>query len=111
MPAALEGYKVVDLTRQMAGPYCTQILSDFGAEVIKIESIERGDPCRVTGVDFYGDESALFLMWNHGKRSLAVDLYTKEGLDLVKSLVKSAYILVENFRIGIILQLFTQLKL
>ena len=70
----LDGVKVVDLTRHMAGPYATQMLSDFGADVIKVESVPHGDPVRRTGTAFSGDESALFLIWNRGKRSLAIDM-------------------------------------
>jgi len=83
----------------MAGPYATAALSDFGAEVIKVEGL-GGDPSRRTGVDFVGDQSALFLIWNRGKRSLAVDMRRPEGLEAVLRLVPEIDVVVENYRPG-----------
>lgn len=94
----LDGLRVVDFTRHMAGPYATMMLSDFGADVIKVESVPRGDPARGTGVHFQGDESALFLMWNRGKRSIAVDARDTKGLEAIRRLVVSSDVLVENYR-------------
>ena len=97
----LDGVKVLDLTRHMAGPYATQMLSDFGADVIKVESVPHGDPVRRTGTAFSGDESALFLIWNRGKRSLAIDMRSPSGCQAVRRLAESADILIENYRPGV----------
>jgi formyl-CoA transferase/CoA:oxalate CoA-transferase len=101
MTAALEGIRVLDFTRQMAGPYGTQLLSDYGADVIKFESLPGGDPSRTTGIDFVGDDSALFLMWNRGKRSIAVDLRKPRSIEIVKRLAAIADVVVENYRPGV----------
>jgi crotonobetainyl-CoA:carnitine CoA-transferase CaiB-like acyl-CoA transferase len=98
---ALHGIRVVDLTRHMAGPYATQMLSDYGAEVIKVESLPHGDPSRRTGTSFVGDESGLFLIWNHGKRSFAVDMRQPGGLHAVQRLAATADVLIENYRPGV----------
>jgi crotonobetainyl-CoA:carnitine CoA-transferase CaiB-like acyl-CoA transferase len=100
-PAALEGVVVVDLTRQMAGPYGTVILGDFGADVIKVESLPDGDPSRKSGVAFCGTESAVFLQWNRNKRSIAIDLRRPEGLHVLLRLIERADVLVENYRPGV----------
>jgi crotonobetainyl-CoA:carnitine CoA-transferase CaiB-like acyl-CoA transferase len=104
-PPPLEGVRVLDFTRHMAGPYATQALSDYGADVIKVESLPVGDPSRVTGVDFIerdgASESALFLMWNRGKRSLAIDLRRPEGMEVVRRLVPGVDVVVENYRPGV----------
>jgi crotonobetainyl-CoA:carnitine CoA-transferase CaiB-like acyl-CoA transferase len=97
----LDGIRVVDLTRHMAGPYATQMLSDYGADVIKVESVPHGDPSRRTGTSFVGDESGLFLIWNRGKRSLAIDMRAPEGLRAVQRLAGSADVLIENYRPGV----------
>jgi crotonobetainyl-CoA:carnitine CoA-transferase CaiB-like acyl-CoA transferase len=94
----LDGIRVLDLTRHMAGPYATQMLSDYGAEVIKVESMPYGDPSRRTGTSFVGDESGLFLIWNRGKRSFAVDMRKPEGLGAVQRLAATADVLIENYR-------------
>ena len=97
----LDGVKVLDLTRHMAGPYATQMLSDYGADVIKVESVPHGDPTRRTGTAFAGDESGLFLIWNRGKRSLAIDMRTPAGKEAVRRLAEQADVLVENYRPGV----------
>jgi len=97
----LDGVKVLDLTRHMAGPYATQMLSDFGADVIKVESAPHGDPSRRTGTAYAGDESGLFLIWNRGKRSLAIDMRTDAGREAVRRLAESADVLIENYRPGV----------
>ncbi|GAB3348059.1 CaiB/BaiF CoA transferase family protein [Amycolatopsis echigonensis] len=99
--SALSGIRVIDFSRQMAAPLGTAMLSDFGADVIKIESMPHGDPSRQTGKSFLGGESALFLMWNRGKRSVAVDMRTSEGLALVHKLVADADVVVESYRPGV----------
>jgi crotonobetainyl-CoA:carnitine CoA-transferase CaiB-like acyl-CoA transferase len=95
----LDGIKVLDFTRHMAGPYATLGLGDYGADVIKVESLE-GDPSRRTGVDFIGDESALFLIWNRGKRSIALDLRSEKGKEAVQRLAREADVLIENYKPG-----------
>jgi crotonobetainyl-CoA:carnitine CoA-transferase CaiB-like acyl-CoA transferase len=97
----LEGIKVIDLTRQMAGPYGSMVLADFGAEVIKIESKPEGDPSRNTGTYFIEGESTLFLTWNRNKKSLCVDMRDPRGLEAVKHLIADADVLMENYRPGV----------
>ena len=97
----LEGVRVLDFTRMMSGPYATVFLSDYGADVIKVESIPDGDGSRSIGTHFLGSQSAVFLMWNRGKRSIALDLRRKESLDVIRNLVKQSDILIENYRPGV----------
>ena len=96
----LDGIRVLDLTRVLAGPYCTMFLGDLGAEVVKVERPEVGDDTRGWGPPFAGDESAYFLSVNRNKKSLTVDLKTVRGVELLRSLAKVADVLVENFRPG-----------
>jgi formyl-CoA transferase/CoA:oxalate CoA-transferase len=98
---AIEGLRVVDFTRHMAGPFATLVLSDHGADVIKVEALPHGDTTRRSGSDYFGDQSALFMLWNRGKRSLAVDLRSDEGKEIVRDLVRGADVLVENYRPGV----------
>ena len=98
---ALEGLRVLDFSRQMAGPHATVVLSDYGADVIKIESLPHGDPSRRTGTEFYDTESACYLMWNRGKRSIALDMRKPEALEIVHRLAKDADIVLENYRPGV----------
>jgi crotonobetainyl-CoA:carnitine CoA-transferase CaiB-like acyl-CoA transferase len=97
----LEGIRVLDFTRQMAGPYATVFLADYGADVIKVESVPNGDGSRTTGVAYVGDQSGLFLMWNRGKRSLALDMRTAEAKEAVRRLAQQADIVIENYRPGV----------
>ena len=102
---ALEGVRVLDLTRHVAGPFCTKLLGDYGADVIKIEQPGRGDPARRLG-PFAGDvlhpeRSGLFLHLNTNKRSVTLNLNCDTGLAIFLKLVRSADILVENFRAGV----------
>lgn len=101
--APLDGIRVLDFTRHLAGPYATTILGDFGADVIKIESQPNGDPTR--GLRSAGEsddlDSEAFLNYNHGKRSIAIDLRVPAGVELVKRLVRSADVVVENYRPGV----------
>ncbi len=97
----LSGLKVVDLTRIIAGPFCTQLLADMGAEVIKVESPGKGDPTRrqgaiVDGVSFY------FAQFNRNKKSMTADLYTDDGKAILAKLIEEADILVENYRPGVL---------
>lgn len=94
----LEGIRVLDLSRVLAGPFCSQILSDLGAEVIKVESLE-GDETRryepmVNGVSSY------FLAFNRNKRSITLNLKTVEGQGIIRELVKNIDVFIENFRYG-----------
>ena len=100
--AALEGIAVLDLTHHIAGPYCTKLLADFGAEVIKIEPPGPGDPARSTGPFFHDEDhpekSLPFLYLNTNKRSVTLNLKSDGGRDLLKRLVLESDVLVENFR-------------
>ncbi len=96
----LTGLKVVDLTRVLAGPFCAMLLGDMGADVIKVEEPNTGDDARAWG-PFVGDGwSAYFLGVNRSKRSLALDLKSAEGGDVLRSLLQSADVFLENFRPG-----------
>ena len=101
MPKPLDGIRILDLTRHMTGPYCTVFLSDYGADVIKIESVPHGDPTRRTGTAFVGDESGLFLIWNRGKRSVALDLRKPDGVEVARRLAKTCDVVIENYRPGV----------
>lgn len=100
MGAPLAGIRVVDFTRVLAGPYCTMLLADLGADVIKIEAPDGGDETRGWGPPFAGTEAAYYLAVNRGKRSCALDIRTPEGLGLAHELVRHADVVVENFRAG-----------
>ncbi|MET3827137.1 formyl-CoA transferase [Sphingomonas sp. PvP055] len=102
-PAALQGIKVLDLSRVLAGPWATQMLGDLGAEVLKIEQPGQGDDTRRWGgpaLDDGSGDSAYFLCANRNKRSLAIDLAKPEGAALIRRLVQQSDVLVENFRVG-----------
>lgn len=99
--AALEGVRIVDLTRHMAGPYAALMLGDFGADVIKVESAPNGDPTRRLGTNFVGGESTMFLTWNRNKRSICVDMRTPAGLEVVHRLVDGADVFMESYRPGV----------
>ena len=97
----LEGVRVIDLTRILAGPYCTMLLGDLGADVIKIEVPERGDDTRQWGPPFTaGGQSAYFLAANRNKRSLTLDLKSDRGMEILKALIQTGDVLIENFRAG-----------
>ena len=97
---ALDGIRVLDLTRVLAGPYCTMFLGDLGAEVVKVEQPGVGDDTRGWGPPFAGGESAYFLCTNRNKKSLTVDLKSADGIALIKQLAGQADVLIENFRPG-----------
>ncbi|MGH7832008.1 MAG: CaiB/BaiF CoA transferase family protein [Candidatus Binatia bacterium] len=99
-PGPLDGVRVLDLTRVLAGPYCTMFLGDLGAEVVKVEQPGVGDDTRGWGPPFAGGESAYFLCINRNKKSLTIDLKSKQGIALVRRLAESADVLIENFRPG-----------
>jgi formyl-CoA transferase len=96
----LEGVRVLDLSRVLAGPYCTMMLGDLGADIIKVEAPGLGDDTRHWGPPFApGGESAYFLCVNRNKRSLTLNLKSEQGQQILKELIKQSDILVENFRV------------
>ena len=99
MTTALEDIKVVDLTRTLAGPFCTQMLGDMGADVIKIEEPNLGDETR-SWTPFWNEEGTQFLSFNRNKRSLSINLKEKEAVDIVLGLAAKADVMVESFRAG-----------
>jgi crotonobetainyl-CoA:carnitine CoA-transferase CaiB-like acyl-CoA transferase len=96
----LDGVRVIDLSRVLAGPYCTMVLADLGAEVIKVERPRGGDETRSWGPPFAGGEAAYYLSVNRGKRSCAIDLSQDEGRTLALELCAGADAVVENFKTG-----------
>lgn len=96
---ALDGIRVLDLSRVLAGPYCGALLADMGADVVKIEDTERGDESRAWLPAKQG-QSAAFLANNRNKRGIALNLKTKDGVAIVKRLASNADVLIENFRTG-----------
>src|SRR2546425_8153362 len=100
VPAAVEGITVLDFTRLLPGPFCTQLLCNFGADVIKIEDPQLGDYMRSVP-PFIHEVSYPFAMVNRGKRSLAVDLKTVEGQEILRKLARRADVVVEQFRPGV----------
>ena len=100
MNGALDGIRILDLSRVLAGPWATQLLGDYGADVVKIERPGSGDDTRQWGPPWLGDESAYFLSTNRNKRSVTIDLGCDEGRDLVRALAAKADVVVENFRVG-----------
>src|SRR6476661_240283 len=100
-PAPLAGVNVVDLSRILAGPLCTMVLADLGADVIKVERPGQGDDTRHWGPPFAGDDAAYFLSLNRNKRSVTADLGSPEGAAVVRDLLSTADVLIENFRPGL----------
>ena len=107
MAGPLTGIKVVDLSRVLAGPWATQVLADFGADVIKIERPNVGDETRKWGPPYLktknseeSQQAAYFQSANRGKRSLTLDITTDQGQEIVRQLVKQSDVLVENFKVG-----------
>src|SRR3984893_12567118 len=100
MAAALTGIRVLDLTQIMAGPFCTMLLADLGAEVIKIENPRGGDDSRRMAPPYYHGESAAFIAMNRIKFGIAIDIRTPAGEEVLWRLMASADVLVENFRPG-----------
>jgi crotonobetainyl-CoA:carnitine CoA-transferase CaiB-like acyl-CoA transferase len=96
----LDGLLVLDLSRVLSGPYCTMLLADMGARVVKVEQPGRGDETRAWGPPFLGGESAYFLSINRNKESIALDLKHPEAVRLVARLARRADVLVENYRPG-----------
>ncbi|HEU4459012.1 MAG TPA: CaiB/BaiF CoA-transferase family protein [Methylibium sp.] len=107
VPRSLGGLRVLDLSRVLAGPWCTQVLGDLGADVVKVERPGAGDDTRGWGPPFLRDrlgaesaESAYFLGANRNKRSITIDLAHPQGHSLVRQLAREADVLVENFKVG-----------
>ena len=96
----LEGVRILDLSRVMSGPFCTAMLADLGAEVIKIEIPGNGDDSRFFG-PFVDGESAYFMLLNRGKKSLTLDLKSDEGKKILMAIVAECDVVVENFRPGV----------
>lgn len=101
MAGPLTGMRVMDFTRALAGPHCTMLLGDMGAEVIKIERVEGGDEVRRMGPPFINGESAAFMASNRNKKSLTVNLKDPRGQEICKRLARQVDVLVENFRPGV----------
>ncbi len=97
----LSGFRVLDLSRILAGPWCTMILGDHGADVIKVERPGSGDDTRTWGPPFAGGESAYFLCCNRNKRSITIDLKSPRGQELVKRLARTSDVVIENFTPGL----------
>ncbi len=100
MALPLSGVRIVDLSRVLAGPYCTMVLADLGADVIKVERPRGGDETRTWGPPFAGGEAAYYLSVNRGKRSCAIDLSQDEGRALALELCAGAAAVIENFKVG-----------
>jgi CoA:oxalate CoA-transferase len=98
--SALSRFRVIDMTHVLAGPFCTKMLADLGADVIKIERPHIGDDSRSFG-PFVNGESVYFIEQNRNKRSVVLDLKTQEGLEVLLYLIKDADVLVENYRPGV----------
>src|SRR5215208_3055416 len=98
--APLTGTTVLDLTRVLSGPYCTMLLGDMGARVIKIEQPGRGDDTRAWGPPFVSGESAYFLSINRNKESVTLDFKNPEGRAILDRLIAKSDVVVENFRPG-----------
>ena len=99
---ALEGIRVLDLTRALAGPFCTLMLGDNGADVIKIEIPGTGDDTRSWGPPFIQQESAYFLSINRNKRSLTLNLRDPKAKEIFLKLARDADVVVENFTPGVV---------
>lgn len=96
----LTGMRVLDLSRVLAGPWCTMTLADLGAEVIKVENPAGGDDTRHWGPPYVGGEAAYFLCANRNKKSIAIDMSKPQGQDLIRRLAAQSDILVENYKLG-----------
>ena len=97
---ALEGIKVLDLSRVLAGPICSMTLGDLGADVWKVENPAHGDDTRTWSPPAVGDQATYYLSANRNKRSIAIDLKTPEGAELVRGFAKHADVLIENMKLG-----------
>ena len=104
LPQMLDGVRVLDLSRVLAGPWAGQLLADYGADVIKVERPGSGDDTRAWGPPWWGEGkdrvAAYFLCANRGKCSLAIDIASPEGISQVRELALEADILIENYKVG-----------
>jgi len=100
LSSPLEGYRILDLSRVLAGPYCTMMLGDLGAEVIKVERPGAGDDTRAWGPPFVGGESAYYLCANRNKKSITVNLKSEKGREIIRQLAKNSDVLIENYKVG-----------
>jgi crotonobetainyl-CoA:carnitine CoA-transferase CaiB-like acyl-CoA transferase len=100
-PLPLDGVRVLDVTSSLAGPYCTEILSALGADVVKVERPDGGDETRQWGPPFWGGEGVMFLCANAGKRSLALDVRAPRGLEALLRLAERADVFVQSLRPGV----------
>ena len=105
--SALSGIRVLDLSRILAGPYCTQLLGDFGADIIKVERPGHGDDTRKWGPPYlrdtegrYTEESAYYLSCNRNKRSVTIDISKTQGQALIRALLKNTDVLIQNYKVG-----------
>src|SRR5258708_5994454 len=97
---SLSGIKVLDFSHALAGPYCTLLLAQHGADIYKVEAADGGDPGRGWGPPFIGDQSSYFVGLNQGKRSISVNLKHAQGVELCLRMMEKVDILIENFRLG-----------
>ncbi|TQR09066.1 CaiB/BaiF CoA transferase family protein [Psychrobacillus soli] len=100
MEQALKGLKVVDLSQVLAGPYCTMVLGDMGADVVKVEKFPSGDDTRLMG-PYINEESYMYMMVNRNKRGVCLNLKTDEGVQVLYKLIKDADVFIENYRPGV----------
>ena len=100
MPEALDGVRVLDCSQILAGPFCSMLLADMGADVIKVEKPNGGDDTRRMGPPFIGEESVAFLAMNRNKRSVVLNFKDPAGVEALKRLAKDADIVIENYRTG-----------
>ncbi len=100
-PRPLAGLRILDLTRVLAGPYCTMMLADMGADVVKVERPGAGDDTRGYGPPFLGGESTYFMSINRNKRGMTLDLKHERGLTVLRQMLETADVVVENFRPGL----------
>ncbi len=98
----LQNIKVIDFSQILAGPFCTMLLADMGAEVIKVEKPNGGDDTRRYGPPFIEGESAAFLTLNRNKRSIVLDLKSEQGISIVRRMLESADVMIHNFRPGVV---------
>ena len=99
-PGALDGLRVIDLTRVLAGPFCAMLLGDMGADIVKVEQPGRGDDTRAWGPPFVGEESAYFLGVNRNKRGMTLNLKDPAGQEILGQLLGDADIVIDNFKLG-----------
>ena len=97
---SLEGITVIDCSQILAGPFCSMLLADHGARVIKVEKPNGGDDVRGWGPPFIGDDSSAFVQLNRNKESISLDIKEKPGKEILKKLIKTADVLIENSRVG-----------